>query len=331
MGRDISLFSGYAQKENRTTNYCLLLLRLIYEENPKFLAEFLSQIAGEKFGNAIGIQFRQQERKGKSVPDGVILQSAMSIYIETKNFNWFYDSQIEDHLTELSMETPGPKLLIALSNFEENTGSRFAGIERLCRDKYRGEIEFAAVSFEDWITELKKLSVPKNVADFISDFEAYIDTEGLISRWHRQMAVVNCATLPHEILEGKAYLCPAKGGAYNHQRSKFFGMYRWKRVEKVALIEAVVDLWDSETYEIRWKHVQKPDEDIVFKAREAYSKYRVGSYPWRVFLLGELFETDFRKDSKGGMIGSKQYFAVSAETVQELAEELNGKVWSQFR
>lgn len=331
MGRDISLFSGYAQKENRTTNYCLLLLRLIYEENPKFLAEFLSQIAGEEFGNAIGIQFRQQERKGRSVPDGLILQSAMSIYIETKNFDWFYDAQIHDHLSELNKETSGPKILIALSNFEENTGGRFAGIEKLCREEYKGEIQFAAVSFEDWISELKKLPVSKNVPDFINDFEAYIDSEGLISRWHRQLTVVNCATLPHEILEGHAYLCPAKGGAYNHQRSKFFGMYRWKRVERVALIEAVVDLWDSETHEIRWKHVESADEEVVSRAKEAYFKYRSGSYPWRIFLLGELFETDFRKDSKGGMMGSKQYFAVSAETAEGVATELNGKVWSKFK
>ena len=39
MGKTISLFSGYSQKENRTTNYCLLALRMIYEENPKFLSE----------------------------------------------------------------------------------------------------------------------------------------------------------------------------------------------------------------------------------------------------------------------------------------------------
>ncbi|MBK6515728.1 MAG: hypothetical protein IPG04_16920 [Polyangiaceae bacterium] len=34
MGSDITLFSGYSQRENRTTNYCLLVLRMLYEENP---------------------------------------------------------------------------------------------------------------------------------------------------------------------------------------------------------------------------------------------------------------------------------------------------------
>jgi hypothetical protein len=41
MGKQVSLFSGYGQKENRTTNYCLLMLKLIYEENPKYLSEVI--------------------------------------------------------------------------------------------------------------------------------------------------------------------------------------------------------------------------------------------------------------------------------------------------
>jgi hypothetical protein len=45
MSRDITLFSGYSQKENRTTNYCLLVLEMLYEENPKFLGEVLGGTA----------------------------------------------------------------------------------------------------------------------------------------------------------------------------------------------------------------------------------------------------------------------------------------------
>ena len=45
----ISLFSGYNQKENRHTNYCLLMLKLLYEENPKNLSEALSRMANTKY------------------------------------------------------------------------------------------------------------------------------------------------------------------------------------------------------------------------------------------------------------------------------------------
>ena len=84
MSHSITLFSGYSQKENRTTNYCLLMLKMVYEENPKFLAEVLTSLVGEELGERIGVKFQQQAKKTSSVPDGLILQPAFTIYIETK-------------------------------------------------------------------------------------------------------------------------------------------------------------------------------------------------------------------------------------------------------
>src|SRR5882757_8838115 len=104
MSKPITLFSGYAQKENRTTNYCLLVLRMLYEENPKFLGEVLSNVINEELADVVGVQFRQQTRKKGSVPDGLMLQRAFAIYIETKNFDWFYDAQLEQHLEALDAE-----------------------------------------------------------------------------------------------------------------------------------------------------------------------------------------------------------------------------------
>src|SRR5438445_13629913 len=104
MSRQITLFSGYSQRENRTTNYCLLILRMVYEENPKFLAEVLGTLVGEDLGERIGVKFRQQERKSASTPDGLIVQPAFTIYIETKNFDWFYSAQLEKHLAALRDE-----------------------------------------------------------------------------------------------------------------------------------------------------------------------------------------------------------------------------------
>lgn len=54
----------------------------------------------------------------------------------------------------------------------------------------------------------------------------------------------------------------------------------------------------------------------------------------RVFLLGDLHETAFRKGTKGGMIGSKQYFDISelgVENAEQLAEALQGREWSELK
>jgi hypothetical protein len=225
MGSEISLFSGYSQKENRTTNYCLLVLKLLYEENPKFLGEVLAGIVGEDLADVVGVQFRQQVRKKNSVPDGVVSQRAFTLYIETKNWDWFKEDHLQRHLDQLDAETPGTKVLIALSNFESLAASRFAGIEELCRTKYKGSVFFKAVTFEELVEALPEENVSKNLRDTLEEFEEYLDEQGLLPRWKTRLDVVNCSGLPAEVTEGGVYMCPARGGPYKHARAKYFGMY----------------------------------------------------------------------------------------------------------
>ncbi len=59
MSRNIRLFPTYSQKENQTTNHCLLILKMLYEENPKFLSDALSVLRGENFSGTVGVQFMQ--------------------------------------------------------------------------------------------------------------------------------------------------------------------------------------------------------------------------------------------------------------------------------
>jgi hypothetical protein len=334
MSQSITLFSGYSQRENRTTNYCLLILKMLYEENPKFLAQVLGTLVSEEAGERIGVKFRQQERKAASTPDGLILQSAVTVYLETKNFDWFYDDQLANHLAALNAESPGFKVLLVLSSFEAEEEDSFMRIRALCIDRYKGSIAFERVSFEDLVQALHLEHLPKNLADAIVEFRTYLDEENLLPSWRRRLDVVNCAGIPDDVISGGAYLCPATAGPYNHARCKFFGMYRNKRVEKVALIDAVVDLEDDEKATVKWRNVSGDNDDFVSRARAKLAQRRAGQYPTRVFLLGPLYDTDFRKDSPGGMQASKQYFDVGsldAADASDLASKLQGKTWSQLR
>jgi hypothetical protein len=336
MGSDITLFSGYSQRENRTTNYCLLVLKMLYEENPKFLGEVLSALIHEDLADVVGVQFRQQTRKKGSVPDGLMLQRPLAVYIETKTFDWFYDAQLEQHLAALHRESAGAKALIALGNFEVLDAKRFERVEAICAEKYNGSIYFAALTFEDLLDAIPRDKVSKNLSDALVDFEAYLDELWLLPRWKGRLDVVNCGARPGEITAHKAYVCPAKGGAYNHARSRFFGMYHWKTVQLVAEVEAVVELGpDSDgSARIQWKHVEVADEDLVTRARTTRAAIRSGTESHRVFLLGDLHETDFRKPTKGGLRTSKVYFDVSdLEPVDaaDLAVKLKGKTWDALR
>jgi len=102
----------------------------------------------------------------------------------------------------------------------------------------------------------------------ISELKTYFDEEELVSSWQNYLDVINCAGIPDDILNGNVYICPAEGGAYSHGRAKYFGMYRKKRVEKVALIEAVVDVYSNKEARILWNNHGKPSEQIVKTAHQ---------------------------------------------------------------
>lgn len=333
MSRPVSLFSGYSQKENRVTNYALLVLKMLYEENPKYLGEVLATLLGEDVSDQIGVAFRQQEKRGGSVPDGLIAQRAVTVYIETKNYDWFRDEQLENHLLALNRENVGLKVLLALGNFESPELDQFGAVRSICENKYKSSILFRAVGFEQLLDAVGIVGLPKNLADTIVDFKAFLNEEDLLPSWRDWIDVVNCAVIPGDITAGGVYMCPARGGAYSHDRCRYFGMYRNKRVELVAEIEAVVDVdLDSEAT-LLWKNGANGDSELLSRARKKVTDLRPGQGVIRVFLLGPLFPTEFRKDSPGGMQSSKRYFNVAsihAKDAEDLAQRLKGRAWSEF-
>jgi HNH endonuclease len=152
--------------------------------------------------------------------------------------------------------------------------------------------------------------------------------------WRGTLDVINCVLWPQEVTEGNVYMCPADDkGSYNHQRCEFFGMYRQKRVEQVALIQAVVDLESPKRAGIRWKSVKEKDNQLINRARQKHNTWRPSDYPTRVFLLGHLHPTNFIKDTPEGMRSSKRYFGVrhlKITDAKELAHKLTDQKWSNF-
>ena len=333
MGKEVSLFSGYGHKENRTTNYCLLILKLLYEENPKYLSEVTSRLIGEDIGSRIGVEFLQQTRKGDSVPDGIVIQKPLVVYIETKLHGEFNMDQLSRHSKALQKEKGAQKVLVALGKFiSEEQKNQFDVFEEKIKSTPENELIFAAISFEEFLEALAVDGLSKNTTDAIKDFQLYLDQQNLLPTWKYRLDVVNCAKLPDDILNGEVYMCPAQGGAYSHKRSMYFGLYRNKKVEKIAIIEAVVDVEDRATGEMRWKNVEGKDDALIQKAIEKVISLR-DEYPTRVFLLGDLFDTEFKKNTRGGLMGSKVYFDLSSlhpEGGKDLALKLSGEEWSNF-
>ena len=333
MSRNIRLFPTYFQKENQTINHCLLILKMLYEENPKFLSEALSALLGESFSGIVGVQFRQQRRwkNTETVPDGEITQDPFSIFIETKLGTKFIKKQLLGHIDVLKQKY-GQKVLTALGNFEQDNAHHpdFPEIQQAAKSC---DISFVALSFEQFIQSIQLPYLPKNLVDAVADLGEYLDENNLLPSWKYRLDVVNCNRSLDLVLKHKVYTCPAQGGQYNHRRSLYFGAYRNKRVEQIAQIEAIVDLESEDEHTLVWKNDDRDNGDLIKIAISRRNDTGDSWYPVRVFVLGDLYPTDFIKASSGGMLGSKQYFDLGKLKVvnaQDLAMQLKGKTWENY-
>lgn len=338
MGREISIFSDYRQRENSLTNHCGILFRLIYRESPQQFEQLVVSLLPEEAPLRVGPIFSQQEIKSKSVPDLLISQEAFSLYFETKIDDWFYDDQLARHVDALS-KTSGIKVLFCLSNFETDTPrDRFPD---LCKEAAKRAILVQFVSFEELLQKVRLLRLSNSLLETVDEFEQYLDRNELLPRWRYLLDVVNCGQTMDEI-EAGAYMCPNTGGPYSHSRARFLGSYQFKAVRSVYEVDALVACTpNGKEFEIRWKNNNQSNKDLLERGKAMTKKINsshVGTLKndgLQIFLLSGGSPTEFVKDSSGGLLGSHLYFwdiakKLDAKTATELAEKLKGRQWGEF-
>ena len=339
MSQNISLFPTYSQKENQTTNHCLLILKMLYEENPKFLSEALGLLFGENFSGTVGVKFIQQHHEEDCVPDGEIFQDSFSVLIETKLGDGFDEKQLLKHLAALSKKKQGKKILIALGNFEKDptTHPVLQAVKKVAEAQAKDEdldLAFIAVSFEQFLQAIQLPYLPKNLIDAVADLGEYFDENNLLPSWKYRLDVVNCSVSFDSVVDHKIYTCPAQPGAYSHRRSSYFGTYRNMCVEKISQIQAVVDLESEDQESLLWNNVSRSKEELIKIARERRKKIGDSWYPVRVFILDDMYPTNFVKASSGGMYVSKRYFDIGklkAINAEDLAQKLKEKTWENYQ
>ena len=107
-----------------------------------------------------------------------------------------------------------------------------------------------------------------------------------------------------------------------------------KKGGETSGIKAVIDVESQKQAKLLWKNVRHKTKTLLEDAIGSVMELRPGEFPTRVFLLDELYDTRFIKDTPGGMLGSKRYFNVShfnVEDAKELAEMLIDKNWSDLK
>lgn len=339
MSRKISFFTDYHKNEDSITNYCGLMLKILYQESPRKFEQVLNILTAgeEKLDLTIGPVFKQQMKNSTSIPDLSIVQDSFTIYFETKLNDWFYTEQLVRHINGFDGNQKY-KILFLLCNFDKkgkNVIINNAKNEALIKDN----IHIIEITFEELVASLENVFNTENLQYLFEEFKEYLDRKNLFPKWKYMLDVVNCSGTKGEI-ESNVYICPNTGGSYSHQHAKYFGAYWEKKVNYLFEIDAVVIVNENcldahiawiNNDELNEKDLKNKAVDII-KRNEWRLKENMQK-SLQVFLLSNRRDVSFVKESSGGMFGSKIYFkdiATDCITIDDLANKINNRNWGDF-
>lgn len=351
MGREISLFSDFHQGENRITNYCGLVMKMIYQESPSAFQEVIVSLLGDlNTGFDVLPVFHQQEKKsneksGKSIPDLILRQSSFNIYFEVKTTDWFYNDQVSRHLENLinDFKNADNKILFLLtSEFNNDIKSRLNDSIHMAK---KTNIILQIITFEELISAIKSaiekyIQKDAYINNVIPEFEDFLNQKGMLPSWQHTIDIIPCGATQNEVKQ-KLYICPATGGSYSHSRAKFFGAYWDKRINYIAEIQGVVVAQKGENGRVQfitqWSNIDNSDKNTNtrleneakkrFESVEQWRKNELDNTNLRIFLLGDLEKVNIEKKSKGGIRSKIYWYDINSETIQDLKSELNNREW----
>lgn len=310
-------------------------MKMLYEDSPRKFEELLATLLKTDTNIIVGPTFTQQTKTVKSIPDLAITQKSFSVFFETKTTDWFYEDQINRHIAGFN-QTADDKILFLLSNFEnDNIEEQFA---KEIKEAKKYKIILQPLTFEDFVGSLEQLCNSEYLRNLLDEFKLYLDRNGHLPKWKNLLDVVSCSGTLEEIEQG-VYMCPDTGGAYSHRRAKYFGPYSSKKVADIFEINAIVVIEKNlGEAKIKWKNKNIKDDTLIEQARQKLQnwQWRIDenkSVPLQVFLLDNRQETNFVKETSGGMLQSKKYFwdiATDCKNSQELAEKLRDKNWGDY-
>ncbi len=334
MGKEISYFNDYKGKENTVTNYCGLMLKLLYQSSPVDFQECINTLC-ENAEIIVGPSFEQQVSKKKSVPDLEIRQESFIVDVETKIIDWFHGDQLANHIMGMKPNYD-QKYLILLCDFEvKDVKKDITDVEALAK---QNNVKIVLVSFELLAETLEDACKSPSLIPIFDEFYQYLDVNKLLPKWKYILDVVNCAGTQDEIINHNVYICPDLGGQYHHKRAQYFGLYKNKMVSRIYNIDAVVIVeQNSESSSILWKREDTLEDQELIKTAEDKLKLlrsdEILTRNLKVFVLSNGKEVSFEKDTYGGLYGSKIYFEFpKCQCIDDVENEIKQKkVWSAVR
>lgn len=299
----IHYFQRYHQKENVATANTMLLLSRLYSYSPNKFFRFLkSEFFMDSFEPEI--VFNLQEKSEDSIPDATINQEGFKIVVETKMTDWFYDSQLFNHLK--SFGDVKKKLLITLSSepMEKIKLKKF-NIEL---EKYNKTQKYPVMhintTFELLANAIEEVIDDRDyeIKDILDDYRDYCYTDGLIptsDSWKYLRMQLASKTFDFN-KDNNVYYQGAERGFRPYD---YLGLYTQKSIRligKVCAIIAAVEKDGEIEYEAELGEATQERKGTIVKAMEdalSYG-YDLKNYKHKYFLLTNFMKQILKKCPK---------------------------------
>ena len=335
----IHYFQRYHEKENvATANTMLLLSRLYSYSSDKFFRFLKSEYFADSFDPEL--VFTLQEKSVDSIPDATITQEGFKIVVETKLTDWFYADQLMRHLKSFGDEKN--KIMITLAS-ELMADEKLADFEKQLKE-YNETQTYPVVhintTFEMMANAIRDVIDDRDyeMQDVLEDYLNYCYKDCLIpvsDSWKYLRMQLAGTTMDFNI-SNNIYYDKAERGFRAHD---YLGLYKQKSVRAIGKTCARITAIETETgvkYTPEFGELTDERKQMIAKAMADGDShgYDLRTVEHRYFFVEQFYETDFKKISSGGSMGTR-IFDLSAllgseeiPEVEQLAELLKDKSWT---
>lgn len=335
----IHYFQRYHAKENvATANTMLLLSRLYAYSSDKFFAFLKSEFFDSEFEPEL--TFRLQEKSEKSIPDATITQESFKIVVEAKMSDWFYSDQLMRHLESFGDEKYKVLITIAPESMGESKMLEFEEQLAEYNEEQKYKVIHKNTTFENLVKGIQEFIDERDyeMQDVVEDYLNYCYNDKLIivpDSWKYLKMQGAGNTFEFNLAEGVYYDGVDKGFTAHD----YLGLYTNKSVRaigKVCAYIVAVETDEGMLYDVEFGELTEERKEKIQKAMRDGCRYGydLRTQKHRYFFVEKFYETDFKKITRGGALGSRifdlsQIFETDQlPSVEEMAELLKEKTWN---
>jgi hypothetical protein len=230
------------------------------------------------------------------------------------------------------------KLLIHLSSTRYSQTEIEQIENRLSELKDLGKINFQSVTYQDLVDQLKELANNYQFEHYLQrlneHFESYCLGMGLMPRSNNVLRAMACGQSYDLNVKHQFYFDLASRG---YSDFKFLGIYKWKSVRQIGLVENMIQAdWDEvnglEVKNSKYPVTKEQEQKLIEAINESINEGWGVAKDHRFFLLSDFTKTDFKKTSPGGIFRVRFFNLENVldevpEDIKMIAERLKTKTW----